>query len=213
MQPSFWHERWERGQLGFHRDAVHPDVVAYAADWGAKRILVPLCGATRDLGWLAGRGGDVTGVELSPIAAARVFSELGVEPSTTTEGPFSVLRAPIGSGTLTIVVGDFLAFTADGFERVWDRAAMIALPPAMRAAYVAHLRARCAPGAELLLNVLHYQGPFEGPPFSVPDAEVAAAYADAKIDELDRTDLRTAEPRWATATVAEGVTRRIRLPG
>ena len=36
-----------------------------------RRVLVPLCGATPDLRWLAERGNDVTGVELSRVDVVR----------------------------------------------------------------------------------------------------------------------------------------------
>lgn len=212
MDPDFWHERWRQGQIGFHREEVHPDLVWFANDWAGRRVLVPLCGASHDLGWLAGRGADVTGVELSPVAAQRVFHDLHLTPTTTEEGAFTVHRAAVGAGHLTLRVGDwFMAEPGVPFDRVWDRAAMIALPPPLRPAYVAQLRRLCAGPAVLLLNTMHYEGAFEGPPFSVTDAEVLTAYRDCDITELERIDLREREPRWAALKLAEQVTRRIHL--
>lgn len=212
MTEDFWHERWRLGQIGFHQNEVHPNVLAFAGGWRGHRVLVPLCGASHDLGWLAHQGADVTGVELSSIAALRVFTDLDVAPVSTVEGPFTVHRAAIGPGHLTLFVGDWFAMTPGApFDRVWDRAAMIALPPVLRPAYVAQLRRLCGGPFVLLLNTIQYEGVFEGPPFSVPDAEVLTAYKDGGITEVERIDLRDREARWAPLAKAEQVTRRITL--
>ena len=29
MQTSFWHARWRDGQIGFHQDLVHPDLIKH----------------------------------------------------------------------------------------------------------------------------------------------------------------------------------------
>ena len=47
MEPEFWLAKWQSGKIGFHKDGVHPDLVAHS-DWllpgGVHRVLVPLCG-------------------------------------------------------------------------------------------------------------------------------------------------------------------------
>ena len=71
MDASFWHERWQANQIGFHKDDVNERLVehlgALALPKGA-RVFVPLCGKTLDIGWLLGEGYAVTGAELSEIA-------------------------------------------------------------------------------------------------------------------------------------------------
>ncbi|MDZ7747687.1 MAG: hypothetical protein U5K43_01660 [Halofilum sp. (in: g-proteobacteria)] len=63
-------------------------------------------------------------------------------------------------------------------DALWDRAALIALPAALRAAYVAHCAALLAPGARGLLVTLDYDpAEHDGPPFAVPPQEVEALYA------------------------------------
>lgn len=29
MEPGFWHERWQKGEIGFHLDRFNPKLLAY----------------------------------------------------------------------------------------------------------------------------------------------------------------------------------------
>merc|ERR1711907_16382 len=81
---------------------------------------------------------------------------------------------------LTFLVGDFFTMHPIGvaggqFQRIWDRAALVAVEPALRDKYVAHLDALLAPGARLLLDVFDKAAGdpvamAHGPPYSVPEA-------------------------------------------
>jgi thiopurine S-methyltransferase len=179
MEPDYWLERWDKGRIGFHREDPNPRLVEHhkALD-DAIRVLVPLCGKSVDLEWLVVQGFEVVGIELSELAAQAFFTERGFTPERAQRGPFTELR----HGNVSILVGDFFAAKADElgyFDGVYDRAAMIALPPALRARYVAHLRTLLTPKAKLLLITLHFDAE-GGPPFSVTPEEVATAYAGAK---------------------------------
>ncbi|MGD8547546.1 MAG: thiopurine S-methyltransferase, partial [Thiohalophilus sp.] len=71
MEPDFWHERWENNLIGFHSNEVNPYLRTHWSKLSlepAARVLVPLCGKSLDLIWLAEQGYQVVGVELSPIA-------------------------------------------------------------------------------------------------------------------------------------------------
>ena len=67
MEPEFWQERWARNQIGFHLSEVNPYLQRHwrqlAVAEGSK-VLVPLCGKSLDLVWLASHGLRVMGVEL-----------------------------------------------------------------------------------------------------------------------------------------------------
>lgn len=71
MDTDFWLQRWQDGQTGFHQDEVMPLLQKH---WPAlqlpkaARVLVPLCGKTLDMHWLAAQGHRVLGVEVSPLA-------------------------------------------------------------------------------------------------------------------------------------------------
>lgn len=175
MQPDFWHKRWEQNLIGFHQQQINPYLQQYWPTLGVPvgaRVLVPLCGKSRDLAWLAGQGYRVLGVELSERAVEDFFSEQGRRPQVSQHGAFKVYR----NEGIELWCGDFFqlsaADTADcaGF---YDRAAIIALPLAMRERYVAHLQALLPPPCAGLLITLDYdQSVIQGPPFAVLDDEM-----------------------------------------
>ena len=200
MDPDFWHERWKTNQIGFHQGDINSRLVRYwpslALQEGA-RVLVPLCGKSRDMLWLLEQGYAVTGVEISPIAVEAFFAENRVAPVITREARCIRWKAE----SLEILCGDFFALeradvgTCGG---VYDRAALIALPPAMRPRYVRHLSGlldRHVTG--LLLTVEYDQSEMRGPPFSVSDAEVSRLFTGtASVRQLSRTDILDSQPRF-----------------
>jgi thiopurine S-methyltransferase len=177
VEPDFWHDRWQQGQIGFHRAGPNPQLERWWPALGLpanSRVFVPLCGKSRDLGYLAACGHEVVGCELSPLAAAAFFAEAALAPERTTAGRFERWQAR----GVTILVGDFFDLRADDLgvvTAVYDRAALVALPPRMRRDYAAHTAALLPAGAAGLLLSLDYpQGAMEGPPFSVDAAEIEA---------------------------------------
>ena len=67
MEASFWHERWQRHEIGFHQVAPHPALDQHWVSLGlqpGQRVFVPLAGKSLDLLWLAARGLEVVGIEL-----------------------------------------------------------------------------------------------------------------------------------------------------
>jgi thiopurine S-methyltransferase len=148
-------------------------------------VLVPLCGKAEDLAWLASRGYEVIGVELSEIAARAFFSEHDLVPSESRSGAYLRLEA----GGVVILVGDIFALAAAEVTSVsgfYDRAALIALQPAQRARYVALLRARLPPGTPGLIVSFEYAAELmQPPPHPVGEPEVRALYTGASVAEID----------------------------
>lgn len=204
MDASFWLSRWEEGKIGFHEGRVNAHLAEHAAVLaGARRVLVPLCGKAVDLAWLAARGHEVVGVELAESAARAFFVEQELEASA---GHVGVLPS-LSAGGVTIIVGDFFAVSAatlGSCDAFYDRAALIALPPAMRARYAAHLRTLLAPAARGLLITLEYdQTKMDGPPHAVLRDEVHALWgpgAGAQAAELAHAV--TSNPRLAELGLA-----------
>ncbi|MCB1754713.1 MAG: thiopurine S-methyltransferase, partial [Gammaproteobacteria bacterium] len=135
-------------------------------------VFVPLCGKSLDMLWLLEQGHTVTGVELNEPAVSGFFSQHGISFVKEAQPPFTSYR---GDG-LDIHVGDFFKLPASfiaGNRLVFDRAALIALPPAMRIDYADKLREILAPGCKIfLITVVYDQNAMNGPPFSVQDDEV-----------------------------------------
>jgi thiopurine S-methyltransferase len=205
--PDFWHQRWRDNRIGFHQSRVTPQLEQYwdAIDVPAGgRVFVPLCGKSLDLAWLASLGHRVLGVELSQLAVEQFFEEHSLTPT--------VLDASYGrrhvAGDIEIVCGDVFALAADvlaGCTGVYDRAALIALPPPIRERYAREVYSRLPSGCRGLLITLEYpQHEKNGPPFSVPANEVESLYSqDWRLRLLERRDILAAQPGF----VAEGVTR------
>ena len=201
MDADFWLERWHDGRTHFHQARVTPLLQKYwpsLALPAGSRVLVPLCGKSLDMIWLAEQGLRVLGVELSQLAVEQFFAENGLHP----EMHHSTLGSHYAAGNIEIICGDIFkldAATLSGCTGVYDRAALIALPADMRAQYVRHVYAQLSGQYRGLLITLDYsQAQMEGPPFSVHDEEVQALYAghsDAAI--IDRRDILDKEPKFA----------------
>ncbi|POA21710.1 thiopurine S-methyltransferase [Pseudomonas sp. FW300-N1A1] len=193
MQPEFWQKRWALNQIGFHQADVNPYLQRYWPQLDLKdeaRVLVPLCGKSLDLVWLAGQGYRVLGVELSEKAVEDFFAEQQLTPRITEHGVFKVYEA----GPIALWCGDFFALTAADVAdcaALYDRAALIALPPSMREQYVAHLMRIVPAGGEGLLITLDYdQAQLAGPPFAVKDDEVQALFSDRwRLEVLEVRDI------------------------
>ncbi|PVZ39504.1 thiopurine S-methyltransferase [Pseudomonas sp. CC120222-01a] len=210
MEPAFWQKRWADNQIGFHRTDVNPFLLAHwprlALAEGA-RVLVPLCGKSLDMAWLAGQGHRVLGVELSRRAVEDFFREQGLTPQVSTQGAFEVWR----SADVEIWCGDFFALQAQDVadcRGLYDRAAVIALPSQMRARYMAHLTKVLPAGCQGLLLTMDYdQQLLDGPPFSVPDGEVRQGYAGGKVQVLDEREVIEESPKFLQAGVASVLER------
>ncbi|QHD02515.1 thiopurine S-methyltransferase [Pseudomonas sp. S04] len=179
MQPEFWHKKWASNQIGFHLPQVNPYLQRHWPELAIParaRVLVPLCGKSLDLLWLAGQGHQVLGIELSQTAVEDFFSEQQLAPEVSDAGAFKVYRA----GAIELWCGDFFALTARDVAdcaALYDRAALIALPPPMRERYGAHLQQILPAELRGLLITLDYdQAQLPGPPFAVEDDEVRRSW-------------------------------------
>lgn len=187
VNPEFWKARWHEGRIGFHEGRPNRFLQRHGARLsGARRVLVPLCGKTVDLSFLAGAGHEVVGVELSELAGRAYFKEAGLSPHEEERG--SLLR--LSAENVELWIGDFFDTSRQllgDVDAFYDRAALVALPADLRRRYVAHLRSLLRAGGRGLLVTYEYdQSAMEGPPFSVPREEVHALWAGARIEELER---------------------------
>ena len=185
MDASFWLERWQQGRIGFHEGKPNALLVRHLDRLTGHRLLVPMCGKAEDLAFLAAHGHTVLGLELVEDAVRAFFAEHALEPTVTQRGSLAIYTA----GRITLIAGDLFAVTRDDVEGsggpidgVYDRAALIALPPDLRHRYLDQLRALAAPGTPgLLVTFEHTTG--SGPPFSIPPDLVGALYPHAELLE------------------------------
>ena len=180
MEPKFWHDRWGKNEIGFHKSEANPLLVQYFHELAltkGSRIFVPLCGKTLDIPWLLSNGYRVAGAELSAIAIDQLFSDLGLKPTITREGGIDHYHA----NNIDIFVGDIFDVTPTMLgpvDAIYDRAALVALPPAMRIRYTAHVTELTDHAPQLLISYEYDQRVMEGPPFSLSSAEVHQQYQD-----------------------------------
>ena len=179
MDNSDWLDLWDRNAAPpFHWDVPNPLIrkhfTALALPKGGH-VLVPLCGKSLDIGWLRSQGQRVTGIELSRRAVDALFAELGITPEITSLGRLVRFSAP----GLTVFVGDIFDVSRDDLgpvDAVYDRAALIALPPDVRPLYTAHLAAITGRARQLVLSFEDGRAPDDGPPFPVYADEIDRLY-------------------------------------
>jgi len=200
MTPDFWEQRWAANQIGFHQPVASPFLVKHwpllRIPTGA-RVFVPLAGKSLDLAWLASQRHRVLGVELSQRAVSQFFDEHGLAPEVR-ESRYG--RHHVAGG-IELICGDAFALDADILSDcagVFDRAALIALPPDMRLRYATELYRRLPAGCRGLMITLEYpQAERDGPPFSVVEDEVRTLYADTwDIDLLERRSIPPEHPGY-----------------
>ncbi len=178
MEHSFWKEKWEQKEIAFHGSETNPLLVKHFGELAlheGNRLFLPLCGKTLDIHWLLANGYRVAGAELSGIAVAELFAELGVTPSASRHGSLTHYRAE----QIDIFEGDIFKLTADLLEpvdAVYDRAALVALPEGLRQQYALHLTKITNRAPQLLLCIEYDQSLRGGPPFSLPADKIREVY-------------------------------------
>ncbi len=178
MEADFWHHKWANNEIAFHNAEAHPLPVKHVAALGlapGARIFLPLCGKTLDIRWLLECGYRVAGAELSRVAVEQLFAELDVEPTIAVAGNVTRYSAP----DLDIFVGDIFNVSRDllgPLDAIYDRAALVALPPPTRERYAAHLVQITGNAPQLLVCFEYDQSQLDGPPFAVWGEEVLRHY-------------------------------------
>ena len=184
MEKQFWNDRWETNQIGFHQPQVHSYLLKFFSQIVPGKIMVPLCGKSLDLLWLLKQGHEVVGCELSPIACKAFFEENHIPYQIKAEGEFTIYTSNQTTPGITLWCGDFFQLPRSAWADctgLYDRAAMVALPPDLREKYADAVlkntsRDLKAP-FQILLVTVDYECPeFTPPPHSVNEKEVHNRY-------------------------------------
>jgi len=195
MELSYWQSRWRKGNIGFHMKNGYTGLDEH---WQSLQlpesftVLAPLCGKSEDLRWFAEKGGTVTGVDISEIAAQQFFSTHKQTPKLNSFANFSIYS----SDYIEIWCGDFLKLPEHKmpvFDLIYDKAALVALPQKMRQKYVEKVISLTGRHTKIMLHGFSYnQNEMNGPPFSVSQAEVETLYGgDFSIEVLEINPLDT----------------------
>lgn len=194
MDKEYWLERWGSKSIGFNQAYPNALMQRYFDQLDLSlnaTVLVPLCGKSIDMIWLASEGYNVVGVELSESACNDFFVENNLDYIREDAGDFSQFK----SDNITLYAGDFFKLNKQliaNIDAVYDRAALIALPLEMRKRYCTFLFQLLPKQAQvLLLTTVYEQSQMLGPPFSVDDNEVHWLYGTYfDIDLLYQKDIR-----------------------
>ena len=192
MELKFWLDRWQRADTGFHQEMAHDFLTRHWPALGVPKgaeVLVPLCGKSLDMVWLAERGHSVLGIELSELAVDAFFSERSRTPGIESADGHTIKRA----GPYEIWCGDYFQVPAQATRRiggVFDRAALVAMPRVMQKDYADQLARLTPSGVPVLLVALAFDpSEMEGPPFPIPPVQIESLFGAAfRIDVLERRD-------------------------
>lgn len=179
MHEQFWHQKWEKDEIGFHEGEVNRflyeyfNVLKLAA---GARVFVPLCGKTRDIAWLLDKGMKVVGVELSEHAIKQLFAELNLEPKV--ESLADGLHYT--SANIDIFVANIFSLNSEllgEVDAIYDRGALVALPEGIRTRYAQMLPIITNNAPQLVVTYNYEQSQYSGPPFALPEPEIERLYA------------------------------------
>lgn len=195
MTPDFWQQRWQDKRIGFNQPEFNPLLISYFSQLdlpAGSRVLVPLCGKSIDMVWLAVQGYDVVGIELVESAIQEFFTEQSISYTVIedTKNPNNkCYQGQLAGQSIELWLADIFELTADHIghvDAVYDRAALIAMPLDMRSNYSHQVCMLSQNAAQLLLTLNYDQNDWAGPPFSISNEEVQHYYgAHYNIVELE----------------------------
>ena len=198
---EFWHDRWQDENIGWHQDKYNDLLIKY---WPMinvieeGNVLVPLCGKSLDMLWLAKQGYNVYGLEMIQKAVETFFLENRLE--------FDIVdiakHKKYSSQSFTIFQGDIFDLDAGiiSADAWYDRAALIAIDPSNRQDYVNQIRKQTRLGAVGLLITFYYpQKQMQGPPFALHDDDVRELFSDGfDLECLENINLQYEKDRGLT---------------
>jgi thiopurine S-methyltransferase len=193
MELSYWQSRWKKGNIGFHLDEVYPGLVEHREALQISQesaVLVPMCGKSMDLMWLAERVRKVVGVEVSEVAVQDFFLDYNLSPVESSFAGFSIFKAR----NIELWCGDFFKLPVHKFQHpdlIYDKGAAVALPKKMRKNYSDIITSLASSTTELLIQHFEYpETEMNGPPFSVSPSEIEQLFGDVfSIKQLDKKSL------------------------
>ncbi|NXG60773.1 TPMT methyltransferase, partial [Hemiprocne comata] len=187
-----WLQKWEMGNIGFHKEQGHPLLQKYLDvllnGRSGLRIFFPLCGKAVEMKWLADMGHSIVGVEVSEQALKEFFAEHSLpyhkEPVPEILGAKKLQACFLAftSGNISLYccsIYDLSSSIVGKFDGVWDRGALVAVNPRDRQRLVT-LLCYCLfsnkNSSYLLVTVSYDPNKHKGPPFYVPESEIKSLF-------------------------------------
>jgi SAM-dependent methyltransferase len=165
--PEFWETRyreaftpWDAGRTPASLGRWLPTLAP------GRRVLIPGCGAGYEVAAFADAGHDVLAIDFSAAAVAAARRTLG----------------PLGT---RVREGDFFRFDADdGFDVVYERAFLCALPRRLWLDYAARTAAVLRPDG-VLAGFFFFGDGDRGPPFALHAGEIESLLGGRFVCEMD----------------------------
>jgi len=155
-----WDQCYQDNDTPWDRGEPAPPLVEYMESNSLKgNVLVPGCGLGHDTRFLASKGCDVTGVDLSTLAIQKANAS----------------PAPV-NGSLTYRLTDFLdpdnGLENERFDCVFEHTCFCAIDPVRRIDYEKAVRRVLKPGGQFLAILFTHLDDPDGPPFPTKPEEV-----------------------------------------
>jgi len=153
--PDHWEALYRAGRTPWDAGGVPEDFTRWLAGGGpGGRALIPGCGSGYEAVRLAAAGYEVLAIDFSKAAVTRAS------------------RITDGSGA-RVELADFFSLTEKGFDLIYERAFMCALPPALRPAWAIRCAELLAPGGWLVGLFFIDAAVSDGPPFGIGQEAIA----------------------------------------
>ncbi|HMW18564.1 MAG TPA: methyltransferase domain-containing protein [Accumulibacter sp.] len=169
--PAFWDHRFRNGVTPWDAGGIPAEFAEFIARSSAdhrRRALVPGCGSAWEAACLVRHGWQTTALDFSPAAIDSARLVLGAE----------------WPGTL--LCADFFTFDAGpGFDLIYERAFLCALPPRCRADFAVRMAELLRPGG-LLVGYFFCGDTVKGPPFAIPIEQLDDLLRPAFAREADQ---------------------------
>lgn len=157
----FWDERFAAGFTPWDAGAAPPALMRWLATLGpaqGRRVLVPGCGSGHEVAALDGAGFAVTAIDYSAQAVAQARTTLGEALASRCLRQADFFDREAG-------------WAAGGFELIFERALLAALPPSRWADWAARVADLLPAGGTLaglfvIDPAMAAQSPRRGPPFA-----------------------------------------------
>lgn len=175
---AFWDARYREAFTPWDAGSTPPALAAFVPGLApGRRVLIPGCGTGYEVAAFVSAGHEVLAVDFSAVAVAAARRALGPLADRVRED-------------------DFFAFDASrGFDLVYERAFLCALPRRLWPAYAARVADVLRPGA-MLAGFFFFGEGDRGPPFSLHPGELEKLLG-ARFERVDDRAVTGSVPVFA----------------
>jgi len=196
---DMWKGRWETNNTGWHKKDYNENLLRYwpelvkGLEPQGQRVLLPLCGKTKDLGWFYRQGYSVVGVEGVRQPVDELFQEENLEYNVRkVEGLEGGWVYQSTDKRFTVYISDFLKVNSEligKFDAVFDRGSLEALVETDREGYVSVMKGLLKPDFRYQLSG-HIYDPSarQGPPRPLPLNVVETLFQGFNVKQVGSKD-------------------------